>query len=1046
MLQTAIVSLLICVSQSYDPPVITLIGDATTTINCNEPYKELGATAWSVLDGDLSDAIFVDNSAVDIANPGVYEVTYTVTDSLRQITEATRAVEVLGGLDLTLNGANEMPIELPDYEGPVYDTYWECGRPYDDPGAVASSFCDGDLTNDIKVTGADNVLPNGVGDEFFIRYEVKDSHDNLIVKFRRVTIRDGLAPVIALHGTGESQLNFVPPDKPDPAWWAIARAAFDVKYPYVINPLPVVWRILEEFAPVAEPFFWYCDQPYFTDPGASSYDDCEKVLDPGEIIVVLTQVILQPTPIHEIFIHVARMKDLEEDPMPALSPGGFYRTYYFSFDSFFNPQGSSGLPTMRSRAIQVAYGIAIQGVAGTVELQCHDLFDPRADVRAVDTCEGDISSRMVVTGSVNTSVPGIYQLRYDVKNIYETAASALRTIRVVDTERPVIDLMFEGADSSVKTVIPWCMLRDKGVDWWDEPDDGNDWYVLRPARGWTVADTCDNGDALTAQVRMQGHQELRDALEFLGAIEHQSFEGEAQLPIDPTPYLRTYTLIHNVTDTLFNQAIPAYRYVEVVPTTPKVELTVAAKTTVECGAVLGEGEGEAMLRSLVKISDLPELSGVEECKCDEATDPKFLSITGFIDTKVPGSYTVTYEATNALNISMEEPVVLQVEVVDTTAPEVIITPKPDVMITPALEWETGVPFNWADHVTVTAEDGCSGTLRPELTSDGGMIFNNPKPGLYRLVFSATDDAGNIGKATLAITIDTEFVESYPEIFLLGGSTITLECHSIFMDPGATAADEEDGDLTANIRTGGYVNTALPGTYMLAYTVINSIGNSASAARTVIVEDTAVPVISLRPPVSIKVNLNERFIDPGAIAEDNCDGSIPISVLGAVDTGKAGTYTLTYTARDSAGNDAYPLTRRVTVIDISMEGESQTGEGEGEGEPVEGEPVVKVKVPDLVLEQYENAPAILAAVNLTSGGIAYECSKEVPEGLVISQNPAAGLMVDALTPVSLVVSEGPCACGCEGQDAGVSWGGIFLGILALLVLLGVSTGVGGDLIK
>ena len=224
-----------------------------------------------------------------------------------------------------------------------------------------------------------------MGDEFFIRYEVKDSHDNLIVKFRRVTIRDGLAPVIALHGTGESQLNFVPPDKPDPAWWAIARAAFDVKYPYVINPLPVVWRILEEFAPVAEPFFWYCDQPYFTDPGASSYDDCEKVLDPGEIIVVLTQVILQPTPIHEIFIHVARMKDLER-PMPAtvdsftvsLIPGKQWLA-----DDAFTPF--------------VTYGIAIQGWRG--RLNCNAMiFDPRADVRAVDTCEGDISSRMVVTG------------------------------------------------------------------------------------------------------------------------------------------------------------------------------------------------------------------------------------------------------------------------------------------------------------------------------------------------------------------------------------------------------------------------------------------------------------------------------------------------------------------------------------------------------------------------------------------------------------------------------------------------------------------------
>jgi hypothetical protein len=70
---------------------------------------------------------------------------------------------------------------------------------------------------------------------------------------------------------------------------------------------------------------------------------------------------------------------------------------------------------------------------------------------------------------------------------------------------------------------------------------------------------------------------------------------------------------------------------------------------------------------------------------------------------------------------------------------------------------------------------------------------------------------------------------------------------------------------------------------------------------------------------------------------------------------------------------------------------------------------------------------------------------VPEGLVISQNPAAGMMVEPLTPVSLVVSEGPCACGCKGGEE-LSWSGIFLGALALLVLLAATFGVSSGAIK
>src|SRR5690606_26988027 len=55
-------------------------------------------------------------------------------------------------------------------------------------------------------------------------------------------------------------------------------------------------------------------------------------------------------------------------------------------------------------------------------------------------------------------------------------------------------------------------------------------------------------------------------------------------------------------------------------------------------------------------------------------------------------------------------------------------------------------------------------------------------------------------------------------------------------------------------------------------------------------------------------------DPGALAVDACDGEIAVAASGAVDTAFAGVYTLTYTAEDSAGNAAPPLTRTVTVLD------------------------------------------------------------------------------------------------------------------------------------
>ena len=155
----------------------------------------------------------------------------------------------------------------------------------------------------------------------------------------------------------------------------------------------------------------------------------------------------------------------------------------------------------------------------------------------------------------------------------------------------------------------------------------------------------------------------------------------------------------------------------------------------------------------------------------------------------------------------------------------------------------------------------------------------------------------------------------------------LPVHGDLTDPGAVATDEEQGDLTASIRKGGFVNTAVPGSYVLTYTVTNNLNNSASVSRIVTIEDTVAPILTLRPPTAMTVSLNERFIDPGASADDNCDGNVPVTVVGAVNTAKAGVYLLTYIATDSTGNDAFPLTRRVTVLG-TMGGEGELREGEG----------------------------------------------------------------------------------------------------------------------
>ncbi len=78
-------------------------------------------------------------------------------------------------------------------------------------------------------------------------------------------------------------------------------------------------------------------------------------------------------------------------------------------------------------------------------------------------------------------------------------------------------------------------------------------------------------------------------------------------------------------------------------------------------------------------------------------------------------------------------------------------------------------------------------------------------------------------------------------------------------------------------------------------------------------DTVPPVITLKGNNPLNLHVGDTFNDPGATASDAFDGddSGSIAVSGSVDTNTIGTYTLTYTVRDVAGNSS-SVTRSVSV--------------------------------------------------------------------------------------------------------------------------------------
>ena len=78
----------------------------------------------------------------------------------------------------------------------------------------------------------------------------------------------------------------------------------------------------------------------------------------------------------------------------------------------------------------------------------------------------------------------------------------------------------------------------------------------------------------------------------------------------------------------------------------------------------------------------------------------------------------------------------------------------------------------------------------------------------------------------------------PLVSLLGQSSITLDVGEPFDDPGATAFDNIDGDLTASILVENPVSTQLVGNFAVTYTVTDRAGNQGQVTRSVSVGTVA----------------------------------------------------------------------------------------------------------------------------------------------------------------------------------------------------------------
>ena len=206
------------------------------------------------------------------------------------------------------------------------------------------------------------------------------------------------------------------------------------------------------------------------------------------------------------------------------------------------------------------------------------------------------------------------------------------------------------------------------------------------------------------------------------------------------------------------------------------------------------------------------------------------------------------------------------------------------------------------------------TQLPCQVADANVSVSSARPWfktsvITSVVLSATllSACGSSGSSS---TPDT----TAPVVTLTGASALTQAYGEAYVELGASAQDDIDGDVAVVISGDVDVNTISE--YTVTYEATDAAGNVASTQRTVMVVDDVAPIITLEGEASIELGQGRDYIERGATAEDNVDGELTVTNIigGDFDTTVLGTYQVTYQISDGAGNESETVTRSIEVVE------------------------------------------------------------------------------------------------------------------------------------
>ena len=129
----------------------------------------------------------------------------------------------------------------------------------------------------------------------------------------------------------------------------------------------------------------------------------------------------------------------------------------------------------------------------------------------------------------------------------------------------------------------------------------------------------------------------------------------------------------------------------------------------------------------------------------------------------------------------------------------------------------------------------------KITKYYSYLVEKERLGLWNNISSSVSNAPNTycTEHSKAST-ETPVKKEEPTIALKGDTNINLNVGDTYTEQGATAKDDNDGDITNKIKLSGTVNTSKAGKYTITYSVTNSKGKTATTKRTITVKAKETP--------------------------------------------------------------------------------------------------------------------------------------------------------------------------------------------------------------